>query len=75
MLEGNSAFPFQESANNGEEVLREVLPSACIVRPADRFGEDDRLLTRSNRGEGVIGRIGRQLPIDSWLLISAEEAL
>ena len=74
-LEGNSAFPFQESANNGEEVLREVLPSACIVRPADRFGEDDRLLTRSNRGEGVIGRIGRQLPIDWWLLISAEEAL
>ncbi len=28
----------------GEEVIREVKPETCIVRPADMFGEDDRIL-------------------------------
>jgi len=25
-------------------VIREVKPETCIVRPADMFGEDDRIL-------------------------------
>ena len=29
----------------GEQVVREMKPETCIVRPADMFGEDDRLLT------------------------------
>lgn len=29
----------------GEQVVRDVKPETCIVRPADMFGEDDRLLT------------------------------
>ena len=28
----------------GEQVVREMKPETCIVRPADMFGEDDRLL-------------------------------
>lgn len=34
-----------ESQAKGEQVVREVKPETCIVRPADMFGEDDRLLT------------------------------
>ena len=74
-LEGNSAFPFHRIGQQRRGSAPRSLAQRCIVRPADRFGEDDRLLTWSNRGEGVIGRIGSQLPIDWWLLISAEEAL
>ena len=28
----------------GEEVVRATKPETCIVRPADMFGEDDRVL-------------------------------
>lgn len=42
----------------GEQVVREVKPEACIVRPADMFGEDDRLLTW----------IGSQMHIYPWLI-------
>lgn len=42
----------------GEEVVRATKPETCIVRPADMFGEDDR----------VLQWIGRQFHIYPWLI-------
>lgn len=52
----------------GESVVREVKPETCIVRPADMFGEDDRMLQWWVRGGGVRRRMGRQFHIYPFLI-------
>lgn len=43
-------------------------PETCIVRPADMFGEDDRLLTWYESSFIIMCRIGRQFGIYPWLI-------
>mgnify|MGYP002939057865 CR=1 FL=1 len=49
-------------------MIREVKPETCIIRPADMFGEDDRMLQWLICVCVVRCRIGRQFHIYPWLI-------
>lgn len=62
------SFTVYHDQAKGEEVVRAMKPETCIVRPADMFGEDDRLLTWQEYRECMMDRIGRQFGIYPWLI-------
>ena len=49
-------------------MVRDTKPETCIVRPADMFGENDRMLRWWESIECVRRRIGRQFHIYPWLI-------